>query len=234
MTRRQIHPLTPSFVPMLAIALALAACAPGAAEYTKSEAPNRLQVEGATSTVAVAFAPGSGRLSAYQGARLDNLVASGAIVASDRVAVAAAGPPGLAAAREAAVQSRLLRWGIVAAAQPIPGVPANRAVVSVGRYAVTLPPCPNWSQPRANDFTNAPPSNFGCATAVNLGLMAASPADLASGRSLAPAAGKPAVAAVDRWLDDKVALPTEASMGPIGGGGGGSPAGGAPAGAGSQ
>jgi pilus assembly protein CpaD len=207
--------MTQHFYP-LAIALALAACAPGAAEYTKAEAPNRLQVEGSTSQVAVAFAPGSGRLSAVETGRLDRLVASGAIRPPDRVTVAAAGPPSLAAGREAAIASRLLRWGIVAEAQPLAGLPPNRAVVTVARYAVSLPPCPNWSMPRANDFTNAPPSNFGCATAVNLGLMVASPGDLVAGRQLAPADGKPAAAAVDRYLNDRVTpLPTEAGLGPI-------------------
>ena len=116
---------------------------------------------------------------------------------------------------QAAISSRLLRWGIVADAHPLAAGAPNRAVVTVGRYAVTLPPCPNWSQPRSNDFTNAPPSNFGCATAVNLGLMVASPADLTVGRTLEPADGKPAAAAVDRYLDDKVQLPAENSLGPI-------------------
>ena len=199
----------------IAIALALAACAPGAAEYTKSEAPNRLQVDGAASQLAIAFAPGSARLAAGEAARLDRLVANGGIQRADRVAIAASGPPALADARVAAISSRLLRWGIAADARPIAAVPTNRAVVMVGRYAVTLPPCPNWSMPRANDFTNEPPSNFGCATAVNLGLMVASPGDLAQGRSLAAADGKPAAAAVDRYLNDKVVLPEEVTLGPI-------------------
>ncbi|HUC71228.1 MAG TPA: CpaD family pilus assembly lipoprotein [Stellaceae bacterium] len=219
---------------LLAFALALAACAPGAAEYTKSEAPDRLQVQGSTSAVELAFAPGSARLAPSAASRLDSLVANGAIRPADRVAVAAAGPPALAAARDAVIASRLLRWGIVADARPLTAVPPNRAILTVGRYAVTLPPCPNWSMPRPNDFTNAPPSNFGCAVAVNLGLMAASPADLVAGRQLAPADGKPAAAAVDRYLNDKVEpLAGEASLGPIqGGSGGGAP--GASGGAGSQ
>lgn len=216
--------MTQHFYP-LAFALALAACAPGAAEYTKSEAPNRLQVDGATSQLALAFAPGSARLSAGEATHLDRLVASGAIQRADRVAIAASGAPPLADARVAAISSRLLRWGIVADARPIAGVPPNRAIVMVGRYAVTLPPCPNWSMPRANDFTNAPPSNFGCATAVNLGLLVASPADLTRGRTLAATDGKPAAAAVDRYLDDKVQpLPADTNLGPITG----SSSGGAP------
>jgi len=206
--------MTQRFYP-LAFALALAACAPGAAEYTKSEAPNRLQVTGSTSTVELAFAPGSDRLSAAQGARLDGLVAAGVIRPADRVTIAAAGPPSLATGREAAISSRLLRWGIVAEARSLPGERPNRALLTIGRYAVTLPPCPNWSMPRPNDFTNAPPSNFGCANATNLGLMVASPGDLVSSRQLAPADGKPEAAAVDRYLNDQVQLPTLTTLGPI-------------------
>ncbi len=80
-------------------------------------------------------------------------------------------------------------------------------------------PCrlaPIGANRRANDFTNALPSNFGCATAVNLGLMVASPADLAGGRQLAPANGKPAAAAVDRYLNDEVLLPSLVTLGSIG------------------
>jgi pilus assembly protein CpaD len=72
---------------------------------------------------------------------------------------------------------------------------------------VTLPPCPNWSQYPASDFTNARTSNFGCAIANNLGMMVASPADLVSGRDLAHADATPAVSGVTRYLTDKVKLP---------------------------
>ena len=212
----------------LAMALAVAGCAPGAAEYTKAEAPDRLQVEGGATAVAVAFAPGSSRLSAVSASELDQLVVNGAVRPPDRVWIAAAGSPALAAAREAVVERQLLRWGIVAEAQPLPVVAPDRAVVTVGRYAVRLPPCPNWSQPRANDFTNAPPSNFGCATAVNLGLMVASPADLVAGRTLGPVAGQPAAAAVSRYLTDQVPAPNLVAIGPLATAAPAAPGGGAP------
>ncbi len=208
--RMRLYPITVALLPVLA------ACAPGAAEYTKSEAPNRLRVDGATRELALAFAPGSDRLGAGEAARLDGLVAEGGIRPADRVAIAASGPPALAEQRAAAISSRLLRWGIVAETRAHAAVPRNSAVLTVGRYAVSLPPCPNWSMRPASDFTNAPSSNFGCATAVNLGLMVASPGDLAAGRSLEPADGKPAASAVARYLDDKVPpLPAEANLGPI-------------------
>jgi pilus assembly protein CpaD len=99
-----------------------------------------------------------------------------------------------------------------------------------GRHMVTLPPCPNWSQYPASDFTNVKTSNFGCATATNLGLMVANPADLVAGRELSAADATPAVNGVTRYLTDKVKLPDTgagaAALAPA------STAGGAPAGGG--
>jgi pilus assembly protein CpaD len=222
----------------VALVLGLAACV---TEYSKSEAPTALQVDGAQSRVEIAFAGGSDRLSPGEARRLDGLVLAGNIRPADRVAIAAAGPPGLAARRAAAISSELLRYGIVASTQTLDTAPANRAIVSVGRYAVTLPSCPNWSQSLSYEFTNAFSSNYGCANTTNLGLMVASPADLVSGRAPAPADGQPAVAAVERYMNDRVkppptptASPFAASTGGGGGGdtGGGGTAGGAGAGAG--
>jgi pilus assembly protein CpaD len=230
--------LYPIAVPLL---LGLAACV---TEYSKSEAPAALQVDGARSRVEIAFAGGSDRLSPGEARRLDGLVLAGNIRAADRVAIAAAGPPKLAERRAAAISSELLRYGIVASTLTLDTVPANRAIVAVGRYTVTLPACPNWSQSLSYEFTNAFTSNYGCANATNLGLMVASPADLVSGRTLAPADGQPAVAAVQRYMTDRVkpppaptSSPFAASSGGGGGGGdtgGGGAAGGAGAGAGAQ
>jgi pilus assembly protein CpaD len=184
----------------------------------------------------IAFAGGSDRLAAGEAGRLDRLVLAGNIRPADRVAIAAAGPPGLAARRAAAISSELLRYGIVASTQTLDTLSANRAIVSVGRYTVTLPACPNWSESLAAEFTNAYSSNYGCANVTNLGLMVASPADLVSGRTLAPADAQPAVAAVQRYMNDRVKQPPAPTASPFaassGGGGGDAGGGGAAGGAG--
>jgi len=63
-----------------------------------------------------------------------------------------------------------------------------------------------------------------------------SPADLVSGRTLAPADGQPAVAAVQRYMNDRVKQPPTPTASPFaassGGGGGDAGGGGAPGGAG--
>ncbi len=226
-----MHP----FPIVVAILLALAACRPGPAEFTKSEAPNRLRLDDASVRVDLRFAAGSPRLLPGDAEKLRVMAATGVIAPSDRVQVAVGGSPGLAQARLDTIAASLLPYGVLVNALPLAGTPANLAIVEVGRYMVTLPPCPNWSKDPADAFTNTVSSNFGCATSTNFGRMAASPADLVSGRPRGPTAGQPAVAAVNRYLADKVELPSLTTVGPIGGaasaatgggGGGGSPSGG--------
>jgi pilus assembly protein CpaD len=160
---------------------------------------------------------------------------AGRIRPDDRVTIAAGGDPHLQGLRIEALTRELLRFGVVAEATPLAGIEPDRAIILVGRYAVSLPPCPNWSQDPSADFTNALSSNFGCSVATNLGLMVASPADLVRGRELGPTEGEPAAAAVERYLTGKVRLPavvggaTALAAGTGAGGGGGAP-GAAPAG----
>ena len=219
-------PFHPMLLPLL---LGLAACA---AEYSKSEAPTALRVDGAQSRQEIAFAAGSAALTPSEVRKLNDWVLSGGIRPADRVAIAAGGLPALAQARTAAISQVLLRWGIVATPQPLADVAANRAVVNVGRYAVTLPTCPNWSQSLQWEFTNAYTSNYGCADATNLGLMVASPGDLVSGRQFTGVDAVPAVNAVDLYLTDRIKPPPQPTASPFAAPTGGAAPGGAGAGVG--
>jgi pilus assembly protein CpaD len=212
----------------LPVMLALAACRPGAAEYSEAESPKVLKVDSAESQLEFTFARGSYRLAPGEGGRLHRLMLAGRIRPDDRVTIAAGGDPHLQGLRIETITRELLRFGVVAEATPLVGIDADRAILVVGRYTVSLPACPDWSQDPAADFTNAFSSNFGCANVTNLGMMVASPADLVSGRELAPADGEPAVAAVDRYLTDKVKLPAViGGAAALSAGTGGAPAGGA-------
>lgn len=195
--------------------LALAACRPGAAEYTEAQAPNNLVVDNASARLDLHFVPGSAHLYRRDAWRLASMAANGMIAPSDRVMVAAAGPPALAAARVHTVATELLRYNIVATGETLAGVPPNHALVETGRYMVTLPACPNWSKEAVEHFTNTDASNFGCANETDLGMSVANPADLAEGRPVGLTEGEPAVGAVDRYLTDKVTLPAAAALGPI-------------------
>ena len=214
---------------VLPLTFGLAACA---AEYSKSEAPAQLRVDSADTRRELAFAAGSAYLSPSELRKIDGWVLSGSIRPADRVEIAAAGPPGLAEQRAAAISGELLRYGIVATTLALNSVPANHAIVSIGRYGVTLPTCPNWSQRPYADFSNAYSSYYGCADATNLGLMVASPADLVSGRPLSETQAQVTANAMQRYLTDRVKTPPNPTPSPFAGGGGGGDGGGGGGGAG--
>jgi pilus assembly protein CpaD len=197
---------------ILALTLFVGACSP-ATSYTEAEAPKRLKLDSATTQLDLHFAPGA-NLSPADAAHLREMAAAGRIGADDRVVVAAAGAPHLAEERAGAVSRLLLNYGIAAVVGSA-DVPANQAVVEAMRTLVTLPPCPNWSKISSYDYGNQPSSNFGCATETDLGMMVANPTDLASGLPVGPSAGQPAAAAVNRYLNDKVVLPTANTALPI-------------------
>jgi type IV pilus biogenesis protein CpaD/CtpE len=130
-----------------------------------------------------------------------------------------------------------LPYGVVTNPSALGGVATNHAVVEVGRYLVTTPACPNWSKASGTDFSNSFPSNWACANQTNLGQMVANPSDLVAGQPLSPALGPTEVAAVDRYLSDKVKPPRASSSaggGATGGGGGGGGGGGSSDNTGSQ
>ena len=201
--------------PLLAVgfALTLSACLP--AEYTDNEAPKNLTLDNASAHLEMRFPPGSSHLGARDAARLRTMAATGGVAPADRVTVAVGGSPALATARFDAIAAELLRYRIAATPRIPAPVGTNQAVIESERYLVTLPKCPNWSKFPAERYENTFPSNFGCATAVNLGMIIASPADLVEGRPLAMADGQPAAAAVNRYLNDRVQLPTAAAIGPL-------------------
>jgi pilus assembly protein CpaD len=199
---------------VLTLTLFVGACAP-VTSYTDAEAPKRLKLDSATTQLDVRFAPGTAALAPADAAHLRQLAATGMIGPADRVTIAAAGSPELAKQRVGSVASVLLHYGIVAVAEPLARIPPERAVIEVSRTLVTLPACPNWSKPSGSDFANQPSSNFGCTTETNLGMMVANPTDLAGGLPAGPAIGHPTAAAVTRYLNDKVELPTANTALPI-------------------
>ena len=96
----------------------------------------------------------------------------------------------MAAARQATVLAVLSHLHVAAlpAADPALGTDAIR--LRVARYAVVPPLCPDWRKPEADEPTNSPSSNFGCATETSLALMVANPADLLRGTSVSGADGE--------------------------------------------
>ena len=95
---------------------------------------------------------------------------------------------------------------------PQPGALTNVAV-EVTAHLVQVPACPDWSADPGYDPRNLPLPNLGCATATDLGLMLADPADLVAGSALGPADGAQAAEAVARYRAGKVTpLISESSL----------------------
>ena len=160
----------------------------------------------------VAFAAGEARLTNGQRQRLDSFLARLEAGYGDRFYVVAGrgrrGEPKQAAARlaerrrqavTAFLELRKLRvlplrieFGIDA--------PVGEAVkVIVRRYVVTLPGCPDWTGRPGISYDNATSSNFGCATAVNFGLMVADPGDIVAGRHPGLLDGEFAARSIERY-----------------------------------
>src|SRR3954468_2563384 len=126
----------------LAVALAvgasgLPACVPPAADYTESEWNKNLRLDPAPAQLTARFAPGASRILPGDLARLRATVVSAGIVPSDRVVVAVAGPPSLAAARFETVAASLLQYSIVASPAPLSPAPPDAVVIRRERYVVT-------------------------------------------------------------------------------------------------
>ena len=75
--------------------------------------------------------------------------------------------------------------------------------VTVGRYVVTPPNCPDWTKPATGDPGNNVSSNFGCATTANLGLMIADPGALVRGYAAGPGDGEMLAKGVQNYREDK-------------------------------
>jgi pilus assembly protein CpaD len=191
--------------------LALTGCDSPVEQWQPAEAPKANKVEFVRLAHSVRFAPGAAALAPAEARRLIAFIDDAEIAGGDEIYLDTGPADGLAQKRQATVRALLSRRGIRAVA--LPGGNAARGdevALQVERYVVTPPACPNWSKPSGGDPTNTVGSNFGCATATNLGLMVADPRDLLVGRKPGPADAEPAVRAVHNYRTGKpVALPDD-------------------------
>jgi pilus assembly protein CpaD len=221
---------------LIAAALLASGCTPESARWTPAESPKENKIEFVTVTHEVHFEPGKAAMVAGDGKALEAFLGSVQLSYGDQVTIDAGprhGDPAhdaLAAKRLAEVTGLLRRLRVMATLASRPTVEGALArdgvVVSVGRYVVTAPQCPDWSKPEGDDFTNTPPSNYGCATASNLGLMVANPADLVRGTPGGPADADFVARGIQRYRSGEISkslkpeLPKNYSGGSGGGGGG--------------
>jgi pilus assembly protein CpaD len=181
----------------LLLFLALMGCTPESARWTPAEAPKENKVDFVVIQHQVHFLPGSATMATDETKSLSAFIDDIALSYGDQVTVDAGSRAGtvagdsLAAKRLESVRTALRRLQVRAqpATRPtVDGALARDAVVvAIGRYVVTGPKCPDRSKPEPDDFTNTVESNYGCATATNLGLMVANPGDLVHGTVAGPA-----------------------------------------------
>jgi pilus assembly protein CpaD len=214
----------------LAAALLATGCTPESARWSPAEAPKANKVDFVTMTHEIHFAPSAVAPASGEAKALSRFLDNVALTYGDQVTIDAGPSSGNAAADALAAKrldavSALLRQDHVhakpASRPTVEGALArNGVVVTVGRYVVTGPACPDYSKPEADDFNNSPVSNHGCATTANLGLMVANPADLVRGTTAGPADGEFAARGVERYRKGEIAksLAPELSGAAVGGG----------------
>jgi pilus assembly protein CpaD len=197
---------------LAALAGLLAACAPTLqdSQWTGADTPKQNKVLYLRQAHEVRFEAGKETLSPAEQQRLAAFLAREEVGRSDEISLAAGGDgkeQTLAARRAAAVAGYLRGLNLKPEPDATSTAPADRVTVSVGRYVVVPPNCPDWRKPSTDDPANSPSSNFGCATATNLGLMVADPHDLISGKASSESDAEYNALAVRRYREGTIKEP---------------------------
>lgn len=207
----------------LAIAslVVLVGCESYIEDWTTVPKPRKPQVSQVQYSHSVSFSPASADLSGPEGERLyvflNNAKASRKDVyylVSNNPQV----PASLSNARKSIVTDYLSTFDVQISTLPSDfGVklPAGDDVnLIIRRYVVTLPGCPDWSG-SLNTYNNTTSSNWGCASATNLGLMIAEPGDLLLGRDEGMADGEHAAMSINRYRTGETKALTPEDIGVI-------------------
>ncbi len=209
--RRAYSTLAAGITCVLLLGAVLAGCTPPASEWTPAESPKAPRVDLVRFEHDAAFAPGGPGLAEGEGERLGIFLDEAQVTPEDHIYVIAASDDRLATSRIGQLIREIAPRGLGAERLPAQatGVLPDHLLVVVDRYVVTPPDCPDWTKAAVGDHSNTVAGNFGCADAVNLGLMVANPRDLVVGRPLGPPEGDTALFAIARYRDGKPKLPGE-------------------------
>ena len=205
--------------------IALTACASRTSYWSPSLSPKKNKVSWAEYHHRVYFANGSGTMDKTEKAALERFLArvgrgQGVSVMLD---TASANPSPLISQREAGLARYLIDQGysVSRVKSTLPYLAENSVRLTVGRYVVTLPSCPDWSKESINDPADRVSSNWGCANETNLGLMVANPERLIRGQELGPADAEAVAVGIKKYREGKdESLKTTSARELTGGGGG--------------
>lgn len=212
---------------LLAVLMLVVGCTPESARWTPIEAPKDNKVEFITLAHQVHFAPDAATATAAEGKALSDFLNGISLGYGDQVTIdpgtrsGSATVDGLAAKRLDTLTAMLRKQHV--RAQPATRLSVDGAlnqnvlVVTVGRYIVTGPNCPDRRKPESDDFSNTTQSNYGCATATNLGLMVANPGDLVRGVPAGPADAEFSTRGVQNYRSGAISKSIKSEMGSGGG-----------------
>lgn len=209
MTKKSITSSLKAFVISLA-AMVMGGCADMYPDLARYEAqPKEPVVQQFSYGTDIHFAADMGALDADEAERLVSYLQRMSIGRYDRIALVVfetdAGVPLIANRRIRAVQDVLAAQGFHVNEVRRSSVSAesstDRLRVLVDRYLVTQPGCPDWTKTATGSFDNQAHSNWGCATATNLGAMIAEPRDLLTGRDDHVSDGAHAIRSVQKYHD---------------------------------
>ena len=181
------------------------------ATWKQQEAPAQPQVQRVDVQHVVPFAAKDLEMTDVEREALAMFVRQSNLQPGSHVSVAAPTKTATQAARArnrlASVRNELQRMGIsssIVTAEATTNQSTGDEIVVFAQTVAVLPPdCPGYNQPISLDYEWRPNTRFGCANAVNLGLMVANPNDLAQGRPLAAADAEPMAAGVARYRTDQ-------------------------------
>jgi len=177
-------------------------------ERWDNQPPKQLKVDRVHYSHDVQFAAGEDRLPVAERDRLDSFLAHAQVDRTDKVYVNVEPDGQRVTDRRVSTVAAFLKLRGLKPAVPITGFgegedKADTVKVVVERYLVTLPGCPDWTSDVSDTFNNDVHSNYGCATASNLGMMVANPEDLVRGRKLGPADGDYLRVSIDNYKAGK-------------------------------
>ncbi len=217
--RRRKRFLWKILVAALAMTTTMAACTPRTAHWSPAQSPKINKVNWVSHSHTVRPTKAGDGLSTAERDKLDRFAAEISLGYGDQVVIKT--PPRHRAKTAAAVARYFRARRLDPRIQVVDG---NRRrgddtmTVTIGRYVVTPPKCPDWTKPAGPDPNNRVSSNFGCASTTNLGLMLADPGDLVRGRPKGPGDGVAAARLVRRYREGKVTEPATVSSAPTTGG----------------